>query len=190
MRKKIIPLLITLSFSCISFAQTYYGQIINMKNDTLNVQIKVPGSSLNVSRLIKVQDKITIIQNGSEQDYLPKDLKSFRVKLEKETVTFDNFDDIIFVQRLYVNKVKLYKYLKKISQGHIIRQYIIRKTNDSFFDVPAMGLSRLITKNDMLPAVTDCKISSDKIENDEVKIKDEDSLIEFIKDYELNCFSK
>jgi len=54
--------------------------------------------------------------------------------------------------------------------------------------MPAMGLSRLITKDAMLPAIEDCKVSYDKIKNDEVKIKDEKILIDFIKDYESNCF--
>lgn len=121
---------------------------------------------------------------------MPKDLKSFKIRLEKEIIPFESVDETAFAQILYSNKIKLYKVLNKISHSHIIRIYVIKKADKNYVKIPAMGLSRLITKNDMLPAIEDCKTSYDKINNDEIKIKDEEVLIEFIKDYETNCFSK
>ncbi|WP_125719683.1 hypothetical protein [Flavobacterium ustbae] len=185
---------ITLTFFLFSIyttssAQEYFSQIVTVKNDTLDVKIKIDASSSNVNRLLYVQDKISVIHNGVTSTYFPKDLKSFKIKLEKETVNFESVDDLSFAQVLYSNKVKLYKVLNKISHSHIVRLYVIKKPNNSnYFKMPAMGLSRLITKDAMLPAIEDCKPSYDKIKNDEIKIKDEKILVEFVKDYESNCF--
>lgn len=187
---KIITSFLLLIFCNITFSQKYFGQIVTAKNDTLNVEIKLDASSFNVNRLIYLQDKITVIENGATKTYLPKDLKSFKIRLEKEIVPFESVDETTFAQILYSNKIKLYKVLNKISHSHIIRIYVIKKADKNYTKVPAMGLSRLITKNDMLPAIEDCKTSYDKINNDEIKIKNEEVLIEFIKDYEINCFSK
>jgi len=187
---KIITSFLLLIFCNITFGQKYFGQIVTAKNDTLNVEIKLDASSFNVNRLIYLQDKITVIENGATKTYLPKDLKSFKIRLEKEIVPFESVDETTFAQILYSNKIKLYKVLNKISHSHIIRIYVIKKADKNYTKVPAMGLSRLITKNDMLPAIEDCKTSYDKINNDEIKIKNEEVLIEFIKDYEINCFSK
>ena len=178
-----------LSFCTITIGQNYKGEIVNVKNKTFPVQIILNASSFNVNRLIGLQDKITVIQNGGKLEYLPQDLKTFKIELEKETITFESVDETIFAQALYSNKVKLYKLLKKISHSHIVRYYLIKRPNNSNIEqMPAMGLSRLITKDAMLPAIEDCKVSYDKIKNDEVKIKDEKILIDFIKDYESNCF--
>ncbi|WP_343697609.1 hypothetical protein [Flavobacterium sp.] len=186
--KTIISFLL-LIFCNITFGQKYFGQIVTPKNDTLSVEIKFD-ASFNVNRLIGLQDKITVIENGVTKTYLPKDLKSFKIRLEKEIIPFESVDETTFAQILYSNKIKLYKVLNKISHSHIIRIYVIKKADKNYAKMPAMGLSRLITKNDMLPAIEDCKTSYDKINNDEIKIKDEEVLIEFIKDYETNCFSK
>ncbi|MFB9078908.1 hypothetical protein ACFFLS_10585 [Flavobacterium procerum] len=178
-----------LSFCTLTIGQNYKGEIVNIKNETLPVEIILDASSFNVNRLIKLQDKITVIQNGTKLEYLPKDLKTFKIELEKETITFESVDEAIFAQGLYSNKVKLYKILKQISHGHIVRYYVIKKPNiNNLAQMPAMGLSRLIKKDAMLPAIEDCKISYDKVKNDEIKIKDEKILIDFIKDYESNCF--
>ncbi|WP_343617702.1 hypothetical protein [Flavobacterium sp.] len=186
---KTIILFFLLTFCNTSFSQKYFGQIVTTKNDTLSVEIKLDASSFNVNRLIYLQDKISVIENGVTKTYLPKDLKSFKIKLEKEVVPFESVDESSFAQILYSNKIKLYKVLNKISHSHIIRLYIIKKANDNnYYKMPAMGLSRLITKDAMLPAIEDCKVSYEKIKNDEIKIKDEKILVEFIKDYEHNCF--
>ena len=187
---KIITTLFFLALYNISFGQKYYGQIITPKNDTLNVEIKLDASSFNVNRLIYLQDKISVVKkDGVTLTYLPKDLKSFKIKLEKETVFFESVDESSFAQILYSNKIKLYKILNKISNSHIIRLYVIKKPNNKdYYKMPAMGLSRLITKDAILPVIEDCKISYEKIKKDEIKIKDEKILVEFIKDYENTCF--
>ncbi|MEO6175045.1 MAG: hypothetical protein ABIP27_07830 [Flavobacterium circumlabens] len=186
---KIILSFLLLVFCNISFAQKYFGQIVTIKNDTLSVEIKLDASSFNVNKLMYLQDKISVIQNGVTSTYLPKDLKSFKIRLEKEVASFESVDELSFAQILYSNKIKLYKVLNKISYNNIIRVYVIKKPNDThYFNMQAMGLSRLITKNAMLPAIEDCKVSYEKINNDEIKIKDEKILVEFIKDYESNCF--
>ncbi|KRD10078.1 hypothetical protein ASE21_10165 [Flavobacterium sp. Root901] len=185
--KIIIPFFL-LIFCNISFGQKYFGQIVTPKNDTLTVEVKLEGF-FNVNRLINLQEKISVVENGVTKIYLPKDLKSFKIKLEKEIIPFESVDNKAFAQILYSNKIKLYKILNQISHSHIIRIYVIKKPNNiNYMKMPAMGLSRLITKNDMLPAIEDCKSSYEKIKNDEVKIKDEKVLIEFIKDYETSCF--
>jgi hypothetical protein len=190
---KNICLCLTLIFCSTTFGQTFYGQIVTLQNDTLNVQIKTKEFGANVNRLISLQEKIKVIYKGSISEYLPKDIKSFKINIDIENFTFDNVDDNFFAQRLYAGKVKLYKFLKKTytyPNQNIFRIYLIKKPNvEKTSDMVAMGLSRLITKKDMLPAISDCKYSYGKIENDEIKIKDENILVEFIKDYELNCFS-
>lgn len=179
-----------LSFYTITIGQTKYkGEIVNLNNETLPVEIILNASSFNVNRLIELEDKITVIQNGTKAEYLPKDLKTFKIELEKETITFESVEESVFAQVLYSNKIKLYKLLKRISHGHIVRFYLVKKPNiTEMAQMPAMGLSRLITKDAMLPVIEDCKISYDKIKNDEIKIKDEKILVDFIKDYESNCF--
>jgi hypothetical protein len=176
-----------------SHAQTFFGQIVTNENDTTNVQIStIRNFDFNVNRLFSLQDSIKVIHNGVAKNYLPKDLKSFKINIDKEVFTFDNCNNMIFAQRLYSGKVKLHKLLRKIyvyPNQNTIRYYIVKKPNDEkYYEMPAMGLSRLITKNKLLPVFSDCKISLDKIENDEVKIKDELILADFVKDYEKNCF--
>jgi hypothetical protein len=186
---KLVLTLLTISFYSITFGQSYKGEIVNLNNETLAVEIILDASSFNVNRLINLQDKITVIQDGTEVNYSPKNLKSFKIVLEKETVSFESVDELIFAQTLYSNRIHLYKILRQISHGHIVRIYGIKKPNNpKIANMPAMGLSRLITKKGMLPAIEDCKVSYDKINNDEIKIKDEIILVEFIKDYESNCF--
>jgi hypothetical protein len=180
-------LLISFLFNQVSFSQNYDAEIINLKNDTLKVQIKILGPNWSAVQLQSIQTKIQVTENGNDHEYLPSELKSFKVKLEKRIVVFDALENIIFAERLYFNKVKLYKYLKSKGQT-TIRRYLILKPNDKNFDVPAMGLSNLITKKSLLPAIEDCPTSYEKIKKEEVKIKDEKVLIDFIKDYEQNCF--
>ena len=96
-----------------TIGQNYKGEMVNVKNETFPVQIILNASSFNVNRLIGLQDKITVIQNGGKLEYLPQDLKTFKIELEKETITFESVDETIFAQALYSNKVKLYKLLKK-----------------------------------------------------------------------------
>jgi hypothetical protein len=193
MKKKINAILM-LFFSSISFGQTYSGEIVNNQNDTIKkVEIIINKSTVfNYNRIISLQEKIKVIQNNVETEYLPKDLKSFRIYLDKKIYIFDNVDNLFFAERMYVGKVSLHKLIRKTyvyPNTNTFRYYLIKRPNDEkISEMIAMGFSRLITKNTMLPVIADCKVSYDKIENDEFKIKDEEKLIEFIKDYEKNCF--
>lgn len=193
MSKKVI-LIVTILMCFSSFGQTYYGELITIQNDTIkNIQIKIKGSTVfDHNRILTLQEKVKVIQNKTETEYFPKDLKSFRLNLDGKMYVFDSVDGSFFAQRLYVGRIKLYKFIRKTylyPNTNIFRYYLVRRPNGGVnSEWVAMGLSRLITKKEMLPSLTDCKISYDKIENDEIKINDEDVLVEFIKDYEKNCY--
>ena len=112
--KSLITFLL-LSFCTITIGQNNYkGEIVNLNNETLPVEIILDASPSNVNRLIKLEDKITVIQNGTKVEYLPKDLKTFKIELEKDTITFESVKEVVFAQVLYSNKIKLYKLLKQI----------------------------------------------------------------------------
>ncbi len=185
-------LLILLITQSVAFGQSkYYGIVVTKQNDTLkNVEFKLKGS-FEAHKLLALQEKTTVILNNESVDYYPKDLKYFKFMLGGVIYIFDNVDDTFFAQRMYVGNVKLHKFLKEVNtypNKGIFRYYLIRRPNGIYSELVAMGLSRLITKKTMLPAIEDCKVSYDKIDNDIIKIKDEDKLIEFVKDYENNCF--
>ncbi|TDW52374.1 hypothetical protein EV144_1011064 [Flavobacterium sp. 270] len=179
------------------FSQTYYGQIINKENDTLNVQISIKGNMIfKNNKILSLQEKITVIENGTSKDYYPKDLKSFKIKMEdKKAVTYDNINDSIFGERWYSKKVKLYYTLIKVETRQspyfaIYRVFLIKKPGqEKVTNLIPNGFSRLITQKEMLEKFTDCPILYDKIKTDEIKIKNEDALVNFIIDYEKNCFS-
>jgi hypothetical protein len=68
--------------------------------------------------------------------------------------------------------------------------FLVKNPNqEKMIELIPNGFSRLITQKEMLTKFTDCKISFDKITNDEIKIKNEEKLVEFIIDYEKNCFN-
>lgn len=179
------------------FSQTYYGQIVNTQNDTLTVQILIKGNMMfKNNKILSLQEKITVLENGNTKDYYPKDLKSFKIKMEnKKVITYDNINDSIFGERWYSNKVKLYytliKFETKQSPYFAIRRvFLIKKPNQqSVTQLIPNGFSRLITQEEMLEKFTDCPILADKIKSDEIKIKNEDSLVEFIAEYEKTCFN-
>lgn len=179
------------------FSQTYYGQIINKENDTLNVQISIKGNMIfKNNKILSLQEKITVIENGTSKDYYPKDLKSFKIKMEdKKAVTYDNINDSIFGERWYSKKVKLYYTLIKVETRQspyfaIYRVFLIKKPGqEKVTNLIPNGFSRLITQKEMLEKFTDCPVLYDKIKTDEIKIKNEDALVNFIIDYEKNCFS-
>ena len=52
----------------------------------------------------------------------------------------------------------------------------------------AMGLSRLISNKVVLREISDCPVTMNKIETDELKIKGEEGVVSLIKDYEENCY--
>ncbi|OMQ13559.1 hypothetical protein [[Flexibacter] sp. ATCC 35103] len=180
----------------ICFSQTYYGQIINNKNDTISVQILIKGNTIfKNNKILSIQEKITVIENGISKDYYPADLKSFKINMNKEVKTYDSIDNSTFAERFYSNKLKLYYKLVKVETKQspyfaIYRVFLIKKPNQQ--DMTTLipnGFSRLITQNEMLEKITDCEISVNKIKNDEVKISNEEKLIDFVIDYEKNCFN-
>lgn len=183
--------------STISFSQTYDAQIVNNNNDTINTKILIKGDMIfKNNKILSIQEKITVLSGNSQKDYYPKDIKSFRIRLDgKKSQTYDNVDNLLFAERLYSNKIKLYyKLVRKETNRSpyfvIYRVFLVKKPNDEkIVDLYPNGFSRLITQDEMLKKFTDCKISFDKIKNDEIKIRNEDILVEFITDYEKNCFN-
>lgn len=180
----------------ICFSQTYYGQIINNENDTINVQILIKGNMIfKNNKILSIQEKITVIDKGVSKDYYPADLKSFKINMDKEIKIYDNIDNSTFAERLYSNKLKLYYKLVKVETKQspyfaIYRLFLIKKPNQQ--EMTALipnGFSRLITQTEMTEKITDCEILVNKIKNDEVKISNEKKLIDFIIDYENNCFN-
>jgi hypothetical protein len=194
--KLLLSTLFLLQFSLV-FSQTYYGQIITKENDSLYVQILIKGNMIfKNNKILSIQEKITVLDNGVTKDYYPKDLKSFRIKMDNYKITtYDNVDDNIFAERYYSNKVKLYYKLVKAETRQspyftIYRVFLVKNPNqEEIIELIPNGFSRLITQKEMLAKFTDCKISFDKIKNDEIKIKNEEKLVEFIVDYEKNCFN-
>ena len=185
-----------LQFS-LCFSQTYYGQITTKENESLSVQILIKGNMIfKNNKILSIQEKITVLNNGVSKDYYPKDLKSFKIKMENnKIITYDNVDNNIFAERYYSNKVKLYYKLVKVETRQspyfaIYRVFLVKNPNqEKMIELIPNGFSRLITQKEMLTKFTDCKISFDKITNDEIKIKNEEKLVEFIIDYEKNCFN-
>lgn len=178
------------------FSQTYYGQIVDNQNDTISVQILIKGNMIfKNNKILSIQEKITVINKGVSKDYYPSDLKSFKIKIDSDIKTYDNVDNTIFAERFYSNKVKLhYKLVKEETKQSpyfvIYRVFLVKKPNeDKLIELYPNGFSRLITQKEMLEKFTDCKISFDKIQNDEIKITNEKKLVEFIIDYEKNCYN-
>lgn len=182
--KVIITILLFFKFSFCS-SQYYDGQVINKTNDTLKVKIEIRGNpTFYNSRIASLDNRLTIISNGSSKDYYPKDLKSFTINMDDKIHIFDNINDSEFAQRLYSNKVRVYY---KFGQG-LYRIYMIIKPNGEIKSLIQNGFSRMITQKEMLKHFTDCEATQVKIQNDEFKIKNEEDLILFAKDYEKNCF--
>lgn len=189
-------LLLALFFCNLSIGQTIYkGKIVTKENDTLSVEFKLKedGFGSETEKLMALQEKVRVVQDGKLLEYSPKDLNSFTLMLGGKIYLFDNMDDTFFAQRMYSNNVKLYKFFRMVKSypnSGVFRVYLIKRPNGVYSEMVAMGLSRLLTKKTMLPVIEDCQISYNKIKNDEIKIKDEEKLVEFIKDYENNCFIK
>ncbi|MBP1224999.1 hypothetical protein [Flavobacterium sp. 1355] len=180
----------------ICFSQTYYGQIVNKENDSTNVQILIKGNMIfKNNKILSIQEKITVIDKGVSKDYYPADLKSFKINMGKEIKTYDNVDNTIFAERFYSNKLKLYYKLvreetKQSPYFTIYRVFLIKKPNqEGITKLIPNGFSRLITKSEMISKITDCEILLNKIKNDEIKITNEKKLVEFMVDYEKNCFN-
>lgn len=177
-----------------SFGQNIYkGKIVTKQNDTINVEFKINDSKSEIALLIGLQEKVIVKLNDTLYQYSPKNLNSFTLMLKDKIYIFDSIDYEIFGQRMYSGNIKLHKYFKQTyvyPNKTTFRMYLIRRPNGQYSEMAAVGLSRLLTKKTMLPQIEDCEISYNKIKNDEIKIKDEEILIEFIKDYENNCFKQ
>jgi hypothetical protein len=194
--KLLFSTILFLQFS-LCFSQTYHGQITTNENDSLSVQILIKGDMIfKNNKILSIQEKITVLNNGVSKDYYPKDLKSFKIKMENnKIITYDNIDNEIFAERYYSNKVKLYYKLVKVETKQspyfaIYRVFLVKNPNqEKMIELIPNGFSRLITQKEMLAKFTDCKVSYDKITNDEIKIRNEEKLVEFIIDYEKNCFN-
>ncbi len=189
-------LLFTFLFFQFSFSQTYFGEIINNQNDTISVNILIKGDMIfKNNKILSIQEKITVIKDGVAKDHFPKDLKSFRIKFDDKIKTYDSVDNNLFAERFYSNKVKLYFKLVRIETKQspyftIYRSFLVKRPNvEKIIELIPNGFSRLITQDEMLAKFTDCKTSKIKISNDEIKIKNEEKLVEFIIDYEKNCYN-
>jgi len=178
------------------FSQTYDGQITTNENDSLSVQILIKGDMFfKGNKILSIQEKITVLNNGISKDYYPKDLKSFKIKMDNDKIiTYDNVNDSFFAERYYSNKVKLYRRLVRVQNRQsphpqIFSVLLVKKPNqEELIELQANGFSRLVTQQEMLEKFTDCQISYDKLKKDEIKIKSIKKLVEFIVDYEKNCF--
>jgi hypothetical protein len=190
-----VIILISMIFQfSLSYCQVYDGQIITKSNDTTTVKILIKGDMIfKNNKILSLQKNITVLTNNKEKDYYPKDLKSFRIRMDDKVKVYDNVNDIEFAERMYANKLKLYYKLvwqetKRSPYFTIFRVFMVLKPDGEIKNIIPNGLSRLITQDEMLAKFTDCKISLDKIKSDEIKIKNEEKLVEFIADYEKNCF--
>lgn len=174
------------------FSQNVPGAYTNNQNETKTVEVVKSTAIIKNNRLLDYQKEIAVWEDRVYKKFTPKDIASFTVRDGDEELTFDSIDGMFFALRLYSGKATLHKYLRYIesfSNPGIVRVYLIRKPGEAKMkQVEAMGLSRLITKKTMLSAFEDCPAAKSSIEKDEIKIKDEDKLVEFVKFYESNCF--
>ena len=177
-----------------SFSQTYLGQIINKKNDTIDVQIVIKGNMIfKNNKILSIQDKITVLNKGVVKDYFPEDLKSFRIRMNKKIVNYESVENKFFAERLYSNKVKLFSILVKTETWQspyfaIYKVYFMKKPNqEKLIELISNGFSRLITQKEMMSKFSNCNILTERIEKDEIKIRSEKDLVEFMIDYENSC---
>lgn len=173
-------------------AQDYKGSYISNQKDTIAVLIKRSESIFPLLRTMEMQESITVIENGTVKRLTPKEITSFSVHIKEEIFIFDSLDGLVFGQRLYVKKLKLYKCLQKFdmgANGQILKVYLLQKPGETnMHKMISHGFSRLLNKNEIMPIFADCKSSQDKLENDSIKIKNEEKLVAFIQDYEATCF--
>ena len=184
--KKNIFFLILIFGAIPAFGQNAYAKIITNQNDTINVTIKL--NSLWTPDIKSFQEKLVTVENdGTKKEYLPADIKSYRVKYYDKVIEYESIDGKFFGELMYSNRLKLLKFIKL---GYTnINFYIIKKPNNGkTLYMEAMGLSRLISKKTILREITDCQPTINKVETNELKINGEKGVIELVKDYEENCF--
>lgn len=171
------------------YSQKYNGYVITVNNDTIKTKIEFTRGAFDVNRLRFLQDKVVTYKDNQKRIYLPYELLSFQIELDYQLITFDNIDDTTFGQRLYSNNVRLNK-LVYVTGGTIFTYYMIKRPNSDIVNrFQALGLRNLVSKKTMLKEMWDCKISYDIIKNNEMRIKDEQALIDFVIDFEKNCYS-
>ena len=186
MKKIILILCVMLSITQAN-AQNVFGKIVTTQNDTLNVKV-ITNKTSKIGFAQSIQTKIVVIgEDNLKKEYTPSEIKSIQVKLNNELIEFESVDDILFAELMYNNKLKLLKFIKK---GYTsINIYIIKRPNSGKTSyMEAMGLSRLISNKVVLREISDCPVTMNKIETDELKIKGEEGVVSLIKDYEENCY--
>lgn len=172
------------------FAQFLEGSYTDMAGNTTTVKVKEAKGMVRNSRHLELQQSVTVSIDGRLQTFTPKDITSFSFQDKDKTYIFDSLDGLFFAERLYAGKASLHKILVKPSYKDLFRTYLLRKPGQQELHqmTAVMGLSRLLTKKEMKPAFQDCPLALEKIENETIKIKDEDKLVDFVKDYEQTCF--
>ena len=186
MKKIILILCVMLSITQAN-AQNVFGKIVTTQNDTLKVKV-ITNKTSKIGFAQSIQTKIVVIgEDNLKKEYTPSEIKSIQVKLNNELIEFESVDDILFAELMYNNKLKLLKFIKK---GYTsINIYIIKRPNSGKSSyMEAMGLSRLISNKVVLREISDCPVTMNKIETDELKIKGEEGVVSLIKDYEENCY--
>ena len=186
MKKIILILWVMLSITQAN-AQNVFGKIVTTQNDTLKVKV-ITNKTSKIGFAQSIQTKIVVIgEDNLKKEYTPSEIKSIQVKLNNELIEFESVDDILFAELMYNNKLKLLKFIKK---GYTsINIYIIKRPNSGKTSyMEAMGLSRLISNKVVLREISDCPVTMNKIETDELKIKGEEGVVSLIKDYEENCY--
>ena len=186
MKKIILILCVMLSITQAN-AQNVFGKIVTTQNDTLKVKV-ITNKTSKIGFAQSIQTKIVVIgEDNLKKEYTPSEIKSIQVKLNNELIEFESVDDILFAELMYNNKLKLLKFIKK---GYTsINIYIIKRPNSGKTSyMEAMGLSRLISNKVVLREISDCTVTMNKIETDELKIKGEEGVVSLIKDYEENCY--
>ena len=192
--KNILSALLLFQFS-LCFSQIYDGVMVSNTNDTTVVKIQIKDNMVfKNNKILALQKNITILTNNNKTfDLYPKDLKSFKIRREDKVMIFDSMNGTEFAERLYVNKAKLYFKLvweETIFSPYfrIYRVYMFVKPNGEIKYLVPNGFSRLLSQKIMLQNFTDCPIIFEKLSKDELKIRNDEKLIEFTKDYEKNCF--
>lgn len=158
------------------------------------MQIVIKGNMIfKNNKILSIQDKITVLNKGVVKDYFPEDLKSFRIRMNKKIVNYESVENKFFAERLYSNKVKLFSILVKTETWQspyfaIYKVYFMKKPNqEKLIELISNGFSRLITQKEMMSKFSNCNILTERIEKDEIKIRSEKDLVEFMIDYENSC---
>lgn len=186
--KNYLGFLFILLFTNLLFSQKYNGSIVTVNNDTIRTKIEFTRDSYDVNRLRFLQNMIVTYNNNEERIYFPFELISFDIEIDYQKFTFDNINNEFFAQRLYRNKIRVNKYIYPTTNILITSYLILRPNSNEVSFLKVGGLSNLVSRKAMLKEFSDCPIVYNKIKSKEIKIKDEQAFLDFIKEFELNCF--